>query len=114
MPGDEIALGRILFNLVENAILHSPANHEVSIQLSSTASHWIIAVQDHGIGIGAEHLPKLFDRFYRVDAARRRSDGGAGLGLAIVKTLTEAHQGNVEVRSEVGVGTTFTLRFPRP
>ncbi len=113
MPGDEIALGRVLFNLLENAILHSPANHEVAIQLSSSSAHWIVAVQDHGIGIGPEHLPKLFDRFYRVDAARRRSDGGAGLGLAIVKTLVEAHRGTVEVQSEVGVGTTFTLRFPR-
>lgn len=113
MPGDEIALGRILFNLLENAVQHSPADHEVVLRMASSTSGWTLAVEDHGIGIGPEHLPKLFDRFYRVDAARRRSDGGAGLGLAIVKTIAEAHQGTVTVQSEIGVGTTFTLHFPR-
>ena len=92
---------------------HSPANHAVTVSLESTPAGCRLEVNDQGIGIGPEHLPRLFDRFYRVDAARRRSDGGAGLGLAIVKTLVEAHGGTVHARSEIGVGSTFTVELPR-
>jgi two-component system OmpR family sensor kinase len=73
-----------------------------------------LAVIDHGVGIAPEHLPKLFDRFYRVDTARNRAAGGAGLGLAIVKAIAEAHGGKAEVLSELGQGSAFTLRLPRP
>lgn len=110
---DAVALDRVVFNLVENAIQHSPQNHSVTVTLATRSSHHLLEVIDRGIGIGPEHLPKLFDRFYRVDAARRRADGGTGLGLAIVKTLVEAHGGTVRVHSEVGVGSTFTVELPQ-
>jgi len=111
--GDAVALERILRNLVENAVKHSPTAHAVLVTLSATADRVRILVTDQGIGIPPEHLPKLFDRFYRVDAARRRTEGGAGLGLAIVKTLVEAQGGKVSIHSEIGEGSTFTVDLPR-
>ncbi len=111
--GDAIALERIIRNLVENAVKHSPSDHAVRVTLAATAERIQFSVTDRGIGIPPEHLPKLFDRFYRVDAARRRTEGGAGLGLAIVKTLVEALGGTVSVQSEIGVGSTFTVELPR-
>jgi two-component system phosphate regulon sensor histidine kinase PhoR len=71
-----------------------------------------IAVQDSGAGISSEHLPRVFERFYRVDAGRARDHGGTGLGLAIVKHLVEAHGGRVEAESRLGHGTTILIRFP--
>jgi len=110
--GDAIALERIIRNLVENAVKHSPADHAVRATLATTPERIQFSVTDRGIGIPPEHLPKLFDRFYRVDAARRRTEGGAGLGLAIVKTLAEALGGTVSVQSEIGIGSTFTVELP--
>ena len=72
----------------------------------------IITVRDYGVGIGKEHLPRLFERFYRSDKDRSRKLGGTGLGLAIVKHIIQAHNGTVEVASEVGKGTIFTLMIP--
>lgn len=109
---DAVALERVLVNLMDNAIKHSPADHVVEVRLSATGPQIFLKVTDHGMGIGAEHLPHLFNRFYRVDAARRRMDGGTGLGLAIVKTIVEAHGGTVSVTSEIGVGSTFTVSLP--
>lgn len=111
--GDAVALERVVRNLVENAVKHSPTDHTVQVTLKAVAERIQLSVQDQGIGIPPEHLPKLFGRFYRVDAARRRTDGGAGLGLAIVKTLAEAMGGTVSVQSEIGVGSTFTVELPR-
>ncbi|HAB18377.1 MAG TPA: ATP-binding protein [Verrucomicrobiota bacterium] len=113
VSGDAIALESVLANLVENAVRHSPPDEEVLVRVSEEGPQVKVEVIDHGVGIAAEHLPYLFERFYRVDKARSRQFGGAGLGLAIVKTLVEAHGGRVEVRSEVGVGSTFTVRLPR-
>ena len=113
VSGDAIALERIIRNLVENAVKHSPADHAVRVTLAATTERVQCSVTDRGIGIPPEHLPKLFDRFYRVDAARRRTEGGAGLGLAIVKTLVEALGGTVSVQSEIGIGSTFTVELPR-
>lgn len=113
LPGDALALDRVIFNLVENAILHSPENHDVTLTLAARPDVVVLEVADQGIGIAAENLPKVFDRFYRVDAARRRADGGAGLGLAIVKALVQAHGGTVRARSEIGVGSVFTVELPR-
>ena len=110
---DPVALERILLNLAENAVRHSPRGSRVEVVLSEEAHQVRFQVVDHGIGIAPEHLPRLFDRFYRVDAARRRMDGGAGLGLAIAKTLVEAHGGSVSVESEVGTGSRFTVVLPR-
>jgi hypothetical protein len=73
-----------------------------------------VSVRDTGIGVAAEHIPRLTERFYRVDRGRSRETGGTGLGLAIVKHVAQRHQARLEVESRVGVGSTFTLRFPAP
>lgn len=110
--GDSFALQSVLTNLVENAVRHSPPEEEVLVIVATDERHVKIEVIDHGVGIAREHLPRLFERFYRVDKSRSRQFGGAGLGLAIVKTMLEAHNGTVTVSSEVGVGSTFTVRLP--
>ena len=108
---DRVAVRQILANLAENAIRHSPGG-TVSI-FSSTAPNGVwIGVRDTGGGIPAEHLPRIFERFYRVDSARSRRSGGTGLGLAIVKHLAEAHGGSVEAQSTPGVATTIRAFLP--
>ncbi|MFO1483823.1 MAG: ATP-binding protein [Verrucomicrobiaceae bacterium] len=110
--GDRVALERVVFNLVENAVRYSPTGENVTVRVSK-APPWIeIQVIDTGGGIAPEHLPHLFERFYRVDKARARAHGGSGLGLSIVKALVEAHGGSVSVTSEVGHGSTFTVKLP--
>jgi signal transduction histidine kinase len=111
--GDDVALGRVVRNLVENALRHSPPGQTVRVDLTVTSERLHLTVTDRGVGIPPEHLPRLFQRFHRVDAARRRAEGGAGLGLAIVRALAEAMGGTVAVRSEVGEGSTFTVDLPR-
>jgi len=112
VSGDSVALEQILLNLIENALRYTPAGESASVTITRNGAEAIAEVADHGSGIAAEHLPHLFDRFYRVDKARSRDFGGAGLGLSIVKTLAEAHGGTVGVRSEVGRGSTFIVRLP--
>ncbi len=100
-------------NLLENALKYSPDNTRITIACGVQDDEVTIAVTDNGPGIAAEHLPRLFERFYRVDKARSRQMGGTGLGLAIVKHIAQAHQGRVDVTSRVGRGSTFTLHLPR-
>lgn len=110
--GDRVALERVMFNLVENAVRYSPTGENVTVRVSKTTPWIEIQIIDTGGGIAPEHLPHLFERFYRVDKARSRTHGGSGLGLSIVKALVEAHGGSVSVSSEVGHGSTFTVRLP--
>lgn len=110
--GDPARLGSVIANLVSNAIRHSPAGSIVTIELGTGASQHALVVTDHGDGIAAEHLPRIFERFYRVDPARSRASGGTGLGLAIVKHTVLEHGGDIDVRSEVGAGTRFTVTLP--
>jgi two-component system phosphate regulon sensor histidine kinase PhoR len=108
---DATAVRQILSNLAENALRHTSTG---SVQLFSQAENdgvWI-GVRDTGTGIGAEHLGRIFERFYRADPSRSREQGGTGLGLSIVKHLTEAHGGRVRAESTVGVGTTIAAWFP--
>ncbi len=100
-------------NLVDNALKYSEPGKSVEVKSGQTASETLITVTDHGCGIETEHLPRLFERFYRVDKARSRKLGGTGLGLAIVKHIVQAHQGRVEVESTPGVGSSFTLVLPQ-
>lgn len=106
-------LNQILRNLLRNAIVHSKSGGTVQIDAVARPEAVAVSVHDTGIGISPEHLPYIFDRFYRVDPARARSTGGTGLGLAIVKHLVEASGGSIDVKSEVAVGTTVTFTLPR-
>ncbi|MCE2727491.1 MAG: ATP-binding protein [Planctomycetaceae bacterium] len=104
-------LEQAVINLVDNAIKYSEPGKTVWMSAAHDGG-CLIRVRDEGCGIAAEHLPRLFERFYRVDKARSRQQGGTGLGLAIVKHIVQAHGGTVAVESTPGVGTTFTLRLP--
>lgn len=110
---DAERIGQVLGNLLDNALRHTPAGGSVSLACRRVG-HWVeITVSDTGEGIAPEHLPHLFDRFYRVDAARDRHQGGSGIGLAIARALIEAHGGGISVTSHgAGRGATFTLRLP--
>jgi signal transduction histidine kinase len=110
--GDPVALDRVIFNLVDNAVRYSPPQEAVQILVESDSKRVTVQVRDAGRGIAPEHHAHLFDRFYRVDISRSRDQGGAGLGLAIVKTLVEAHGGAIDVSSQLGKGSTFTVRLP--
>jgi len=105
-------LEQAVVNLLDNAIKYSEPERDVDVQLIRASDHAEIRVRDHGVGIAEEHLPRLFERFYRVDKARSRKLGGTGLGLAIVKHIVQAHNGRVTVESEPGVGSTFTISLP--
>ena len=101
-----------LSNLVSNAIRYGPDSGCVTVTASRDEDQIRFAVQDEGPGIPERHIPRLFERFYRVDTARSRSAGGTGLGLAIVKHIALAHGGDIAVESEMGAGSTFTLQIP--
>jgi signal transduction histidine kinase len=108
---DPTALRQILQNLVENAVRYTP-NGSVTVFADRKDSGTVVGVRDTGIGIPREHLPRIFERFYRVDAGRSREVGGTGLGLAIVKHLAEAHGGSVRATSTLGAGTEIAVFFP--
>lgn len=111
--GDADRIKQVLLNLVENAIKHTPDGGAVRLAGASTdAGMVLLSVSDTGLGIPPEDLPHVFERFYRVDKSRSRAHGGVGLGLAIARSIIEAHGGDIEVQSEVGVGTTFNVWLP--
>jgi heavy metal sensor kinase len=110
--GNAEQLRRLLFNLLDNAIKFTPAGGSIGIRVECQRGRARVIVSDTGIGIGPEHLPRVFDRFYRVDSARSRRTGGNGLGLSICKSIAEAHQGFIEVESQPGMGTQVTLALP--
>ncbi len=110
--GDEVRLIQVMMNLLDNAIKYTNAGGSVSLRVEKQANEASLIVSDTGIGIAPEHLEHIFERFYRVDPARSRAAGGTGLGLAIVEWIVQAHEGAIQVESEVGVGTTFTVRLP--
>ncbi len=114
VEADPLALRKIFKNLLENAIQYSPEGRTVSVswELTRDQKSVKIAIQDEGYGIPAEHLPRIFDRFYRVDKSRSRQSGGTGLGLSIVKELLEAHGQSIFVESQVDKGTRFVFMLP--
>ncbi len=110
--GDELRLRQMFLNLISNAIKYTQENGRLEIVLAKQDNFARVDIVDSGIGIPAEHLAHIFDRFYRVDKARNRMDGGTGLGLAIVKWIAEAHGGSITVTSEVNKGSSFSVLLP--
>jgi signal transduction histidine kinase len=110
--GDSVQLTRLFKNLIENALHYTPEQGTVSIDAIRAEHHLIINVQDTGVGIAPEHLPFIFDRFWRADRSRARWTGGSGLGLAIAKSIAQSHSGKITVTSQLSVGSCFTVSLP--
>jgi two-component system phosphate regulon sensor histidine kinase PhoR len=110
--GDLARLGEVLQNLLDNAVQYTPPGGRITVRAAVADNQVAIAVTDSGIGIPRADQQRIFERFYRVDAARSREVGGTGLGLSIAKHLVEAHGGRISVESEVGRGSTFTVFLP--
>ena len=106
-------LEQAVVNLLDNAVKYSADGTTVRVTAVPDGDEVVIAVSDEGQGVSREHLPRLFERFYRVDKARSRDLGGTGLGLSIVKHVTQVHGGRVSVDSVVGRGSTFRIHLPR-
>jgi two-component system phosphate regulon sensor histidine kinase PhoR len=102
----------MIINLVDNAIKYTDNGGKVNVTTDIEGNDYLVSVEDNGVGISKVHQKKLFERFYRVDKARSRSAGGTGLGLAIVKHIVLAFNGTIELESEVGRGSKFTVRIP--
>jgi signal transduction histidine kinase len=110
--GDRLKLRQVLTNLLDNAITYTPEGGAIRLSARAARGRAVIAVRDTGPGIEAQHLPHLFDPFYRVDSARGGGSGHTGLGLALAAWIVQAHGGHLEVESRIGVGTVFTLTLP--
>jgi two-component system sensor histidine kinase BaeS len=109
---DNARVRQALGNLVSNAIRFTPAGGTVLVAVRRVGDGYNLTVTDNGAGIAKEHLPYLFDRFYRAEHSRSRTTGGSGLGLAITKHLVEAHRGTIKATSRLGHGSTFTIYLP--
>jgi signal transduction histidine kinase len=112
ITGDEARLRQVFFNVLDNAIKYTPAGGKVDVRVEQSDHTALVTLRDTGIGIGPEHLPRVFDRFYRIDKSRSREQGGTGLGLSIAKTIVSAHGGQIDLASVPGQGTTCTIRLP--
>jgi len=110
--GSEEELRSAFGNLISNAIRYTPDRGEITINWEKRNGQGVFWVQDSGIGIEPEHIPRLTERFYRVDSSRSRETGGTGLGLAIVKHVLNRHEARLEITSQVGKGSCFTIWFP--
>jgi heavy metal sensor kinase len=111
--GDEELLRRMTLNLLDNAIRYTPPGGRVAAELEGRADGVLLRISDNGVGIAPEAAPHVFERFFRADKARSRGNGGFGLGLAIVKWIAESHNGAVELASQPGAGSVFTVTLPR-
>ncbi len=112
LRGDEARLRQVFYNLIDNAIKYTPRGGEIVVGVEVRDAAAVVTVRDAGVGIAPEHLPRVFDRFYRVDKARTREQGGTGLGLSIARSIVLAHGGVIELASTVGKGTTCTVSLP--
>lgn len=110
--GDDVGLRQVVYNVIENALKFTNSGGTVTIQCITTQGTVACEVTDTGVGITDEHLPKIFNRFYRVDSSRHSESGGAGLGLSIAKTIVLAHGGTIEIHSHPNTGTTVSIRLP--
>jgi two-component system phosphate regulon sensor histidine kinase PhoR len=112
LVADPERVHQVLYNLVDNAVRYSTDGGRVTIAAHRHNGSIEISVSDTGMGISPEHLPRLFERFYRVDPARSRDDGGTGIGLAIARSVVEAHGGHIRAESEPGRGSVFAFDLP--
>ena len=112
VSGDSFKLAQVIYNVIDNAIKYTPRGGSVRVDLFRQGKKAVIRISDTGIGIPAEDLPHIFDRFYRVDKARSRETGGTGLGLSIVKQIVLMHDGDITASSVENEGTTFTIELP--
>ena len=112
MYADPGKLAQVCYNIIENAIKYTPDGGTIRISLRRMGRDAVLEIADTGVGIPADDLAHVFDRFYRVDKARSRDTGGTGLGLSIVQQIVRLHAGSVNVQSEQGKGTTFTVQLP--
>jgi signal transduction histidine kinase len=112
VSGDAQHLLRVMDNLLGNALKFTPVGGQISVRLWRDGPQAVLEVADTGIGIPPDQLERVFERFYQVDGSTTRRYGGTGLGLALVKEIVEAHGGQVSVSSQVGQGSTFTVRLP--
>jgi len=112
VKGDEVRLRQMSWNILQNGIKYTQCGGEVKVSLQNDGEFALMTIQDTGIGIPEEDLGFIFNRFYRVDKARSRDEGGSGLGLSICRQIAEAHKGTIEVESKLGVGTRFKIRIP--
>src|SRR5204862_3048511 len=112
VEADPERIHQVLFNLVDNAVRFTPPGGESTITARRRDDRVEIRVADTGVGIAAEHLPRVFERFYRVDPSRSRDDGGTGIGLAIARSIVEGHGGRIVAASEPGHGSAFTFDLP--
>jgi signal transduction histidine kinase len=112
VEGDRARLKQVVVNLLDNAIKYTPEHGAIGLTVKTEDSKAVLEVEDNGIGIPPEALPRVFERFFRVDPARSREQGGAGLGLSIVKSICVAHQGRVEATSTPGHGSRFRVELP--
>jgi heavy metal sensor kinase len=110
--GDEARLRQVFYNLLDNALKYTPEGGAVEVRAGGQTGSAVVSVRDTGVGITAEHLPHVFDRFYRVDKGRSRAEGGTGLGLSIARSIVAAHGGRVELASTPGQGTVCTVTLP--
>jgi two-component system phosphate regulon sensor histidine kinase PhoR len=113
VEGDRARLKQVVVNLLDNAIKYTPEGGAVSLEVRAENGTAVLEVADNGVGIPQDLLPRVFERFFRVDQARSRELGGAGLGLSIVKSICAAHRGRVQVNSEPGRGSRFRVELPR-
>jgi two-component system phosphate regulon sensor histidine kinase PhoR len=112
VPGDHDELTRLFENLIENGLKYGASGGRLDIVLAAGEKEASASVRDYGPGIAAEHVPRLTERFYRVDVGESRAQGGTGLGLALVKHILNRHQGRLTIESKAGEGATFTVRLP--
>lgn len=114
VSGDRFRIRQVITNLIVNSIKYGKDNGETRIKIRDTEDKVMVEVSDNGIGIDKKHLPRLFERFYRVDKSRSRDAGGSGLGLSIVKHIVEAHNQSINVMSTEGVGSVFSFTLSKP
>jgi len=110
--GDASQLVRLFANLLDNALKYTPSGGTVTLAMTPMDGMVMVRVEDTGIGIAPEHLERVFDRFWRADAAREREQGGLGLGLAIAQAIAQQHGGEIRVTSQIGTGSCFQVRLP--